>query len=531
MTSFASVVTLLLMCLALAAQQDTRPARVEGTVADIATGSPIPNATVVASGPGTTPRALSGDDGRYTLTLPPGVYGLFAQSDGYAWGPSGPPRRIRLLPGQHLAGIDLKLDKGAVLAGRVRDALKQPVGGVRVTAWVQSYSATGVKFTTPRSTRTDDLGEFRLDRLSPGAYYVSATPTIARFRPRTVQRTEPREPVRATVRGFYLNAPMFEVATPVTVTAGEQREGFDIVLPRVETYCVAGTVSGAGGETVMLNLSEIAPGWETNLVHGTIREGQEFEYCGLPRGTFVLAAYTAAEGAPTRYIHSDIVITNRDLELGRLTLRDGSKIAGRVDVTGIEPEKADLKGLRIALRPATRLHFLKEAPAVSITGPGPFVQTNVFTDQYWVEASTPQGYYLKQADCGPRDALRETIYAGCGELRVTLGADAASVSVQVADKDNQPLGNAAVVLSPAELPPDVLPGVLRLMVSDQNGALELTSLAPGKYRVLAFSGLRPDFWQNPEFVRRWLSKGAELELSPREKASLSLRPLNAPSSN
>lgn len=529
MTSFARVLLLLPIGLALAAQPETHPATVEGMVTDSATGAPIPSATVVASGPGTTPPALSGEDGRYSLTIPPGSYGIFARKDGYGRGLSIPPRHVRLSPGQRLAGIDLKLDKEAVLAGRVLDSAKQPVSGVRITAWVRSYSNGRLMFGSAGSARTDDLGEFRLAGLSPRVYYLSATPTTARFRVRTARREESREPVRATVRGFYLNAPSFDAATPVTLGRGEQTEGFDLVLPRVETYCVAGSVAGAGGETVNLGLSEIAPGWDSFLVFGVIREGQEFEYCGLPRGTFTFTAITStADGIPTRFVHAAVVITNRDIELGRLTLMDGAKIEGRVEVSGIEPEKADLKGLQIGLRPSTRLAYLKEAPAVSIGKPGPFSLANVFTDQYWLETRTPSGYYLKHADCGPRNALRETIHAGCGELRVTLGADAASVSVQVTDKDNQPFSNAVVVLSPANLPPDIPPDTLRHRATDQSGTLEFNSLAPGKYRVLAFGHINPNEATNPDFVRRWLSKGTELELKPREKASLSLPPSGTP---
>lgn len=88
---------------------------ISGVVADKVTGLPV--AGIVLSAGSST--ATTDAEGRYLLKgLTPATYQLFtAAKEGYV----SRITRVRLLPGQVLKGIDVKLDREAIVAGRVLD--------------------------------------------------------------------------------------------------------------------------------------------------------------------------------------------------------------------------------------------------------------------------------------------------------------------------------------------------------------------------------------------------------------------------
>ncbi|HEY3174803.1 MAG TPA: carboxypeptidase-like regulatory domain-containing protein [Candidatus Polarisedimenticolia bacterium] len=124
-----------------------RPAAaLEGTVRD-ATGRPISGATVSVAGPPPIPIAVpipiffpvgvdpveSDAQGRFLLErLPPKVdIKISVESPAFApWEMPG----IRLRPGERRSGMEVLLDAGLMITGRVLDPERKPVGGASVTA-------------------------------------------------------------------------------------------------------------------------------------------------------------------------------------------------------------------------------------------------------------------------------------------------------------------------------------------------------------------------------------------------------------
>jgi len=110
-----------------------RGATISGRVVDVDTGLPIANVRMRADDPATRrgPRADTGPDGRYTLTVAPGVYIVSADrvakgyiienyDDKYAWEDAA---RFTVTGTEVVEGIDFGLKRGATISGRVIDAV------------------------------------------------------------------------------------------------------------------------------------------------------------------------------------------------------------------------------------------------------------------------------------------------------------------------------------------------------------------------------------------------------------------------
>ena len=158
--------TLVLAAIALLAWQDT--ATVRGVVIDDATKQPIAGASVILARPEAIAAAVvvaTDARGHFVFDkVTPGTYRLYAEHDAYlrsdepatvdvaADSPSSNPSSLTLVP-------------SAVISGRVTDEYGEPAARVYVRATVTAVVA---------ETRTNDLGEYRLFGLRPGAYVISA---------------------------------------------------------------------------------------------------------------------------------------------------------------------------------------------------------------------------------------------------------------------------------------------------------------------------------------------------------------------
>ncbi len=116
------------------------------------------------------------NDGRFELTgLESGWYSIEVWAQGFALTSTD---AIRVAPGQHVEGIDLTLQHGATIRGRVVDDLEQPIVGAKVS--LHTNKLANVEFLRSRewksawqaSTNTDSEGVFQLTEISERAYQV-----------------------------------------------------------------------------------------------------------------------------------------------------------------------------------------------------------------------------------------------------------------------------------------------------------------------------------------------------------------------
>src|SRR5262249_3359767 len=81
---------------------------------------------------------------------------------------------LQLADAQQLSGIDFRLPRGSVIAGHVMDETGDPMPGIGVQVMRYQYAQGNRQLVPAGHAQTDDQGAFRVWRLNPGDYYVSA---------------------------------------------------------------------------------------------------------------------------------------------------------------------------------------------------------------------------------------------------------------------------------------------------------------------------------------------------------------------
>ena len=305
----------------------TGNATVSGLVVDDDNpAQPVRRAIVVLAGEGLRPSrgAITDDDGRFVFTgVPHGQFTLsvsrasFITSMYGAKRPGRPGTAITVTEGARLTDLRIKLWRGAILAGTLRDETGEPVAGIEVVAIparpavagtlrddrgepvqgievvaIPARAAGSLLTLTNNGALTNELGAFRIFGLEPGTYVVAARPasggsspylamsdaeTDAAFealrRRTTNQPGVPAPPLPASAppsqqRPFDY-APIYFPGTAVIgqaqqfmLAAGQAQLGLVFSLQRVSTALVTGVVSRPDGSPAggaSLQLTAVVP--------------------------------------------------------------------------------------------------------------------------------------------------------------------------------------------------------------------------------------------------------------------------------
>jgi protocatechuate 3,4-dioxygenase beta subunit len=327
---------------------------------DDGSAQPVRRARVTARGSdGRTERLSATDDsGRFSIgALPPGHYTLMVAKPSYLtayYGAKRPGRGpgvpIALASGQTLTNLSMKMARGAVVSGMVRDDYGLPVAAATVRL-MQFRTVNGERtLTGQQSAITDDRGVYRAFGLQPATYVVCATPpaTVAgQNEIRELSNAElqaamsdlrrppaagaaspapnpaggrgaqaPSQPVGRTV-GFapvyYPGTPLQSDAAGVAVTAGQELTGIDIPLRLVATARVEGSVVGPDGRPasgVSLNLLSSDAGQSGVLSPKFISTNADgkFSITNVAPGRYTLTARGGGSGGAVRFGSGDFVI-------------------------------------------------------------------------------------------------------------------------------------------------------------------------------------------------------------------------------
>jgi hypothetical protein len=160
-------------------------AAISGTVTD-EEGNAVAGAKVIAVREDTVHEALipgqgstgAGADGSYTIAgLEPGTYSIVVEAPGFAPVRRGP---VTVAAAQTHGGVDVVLERGRVVRGRVVDPLGRPVARAMVLAWPEGGGVP--RSSAPRMT--DAAGSFAI--IVPDASGLDITVIAAGWAPRRV---------------------------------------------------------------------------------------------------------------------------------------------------------------------------------------------------------------------------------------------------------------------------------------------------------------------------------------------------------
>ena len=516
-------------------------------------------------------QVVTDDEGRFAfLDLPPGRYSLVAEKAGYVKTYYGSPRPgrppgtpVALLPGAAAPTIVIRVLRGAVIAGTVRDPLGMPVASAQVTV-KQPIVINGQRrmgdvpnLLVPNAT-TDDRGRYRIYGLPPGEYTVycaGAGPSYSGVREtnsvdvdsvlRQMASTSsgaaispPPEPRQVSMQGGYLpGVPDAASAQLVTLSAGEERIGADILTGLVRSMRVQGIALGPDGAS-MQNVSVAIVNAGNNTLWGSpglVRPGPDgrFVLPPLTPGHYVLLGRAgengAAESASMLYSgETEFFLNDQDLSGIVLQFARGVSVSGRI-VPAAGARSGDLARVRLGIRAAdTRGAFAPVPPPASIQDDGTYRIDGVGPGAYRVTGVLPAGWSLRSAIVNGRDTLDTPLEVKAGQpvsdLIVTLTDRPTELTGTLSDANGRPSTEYSMLAFSTNRSfwdvPRRISGAVRL---SSDGRYRIVGLPPGEYYVTAITDFDPLQLGDPSFLESLIPPSAKVTLSESERKEFNLR--------
>ena len=467
-------------------------------VTDEATPRPVRRAVVTLAGDGLRPSrsAVTDDDGRFAIGgLPHGRFMLTAMRAGFvtsmfgARRPGRPGTALTLDPGEVRTDLVVRLWRGAVVAGVVRDVGGELAAGVPVEALpARGRASSGLLTLSNSGARTNERGQFRIFGLAPGSYLVvarvsgSGTPSVElaeaqmeavleRLRRRSgpppgpgaqVPPPVPSEPF-SLAPVYYPGTTVVAQAQPIQLTAGQEVPGLDFTLQRLRTYDVTGVLRRDDGRTLAgtsVQLEAVrAPGpfASGDVARFRTAAGADgsFRFASVPPGDYRLLARAPVDPLPPSRFETTVqpgfagatLVAMTDITLGGapvtgllLTLGSPLSMTGRVVFDGapLEPATA-LARVQIAFLPPEMLapgpgrsiDTLAVARPAAVQPDGTFRIDGIVPGVHAVGVMGPalatSGWWLRSAMLDGRDLAD-------GHVDVTPGMNLSGVVVTFTDR-------------------------------------------------------------------------------------------------
>jgi hypothetical protein len=432
------------------------PGKITGTVYVQGTTNPIAGVTVSVNVPasprgrgadGTPPPAVNpldfttktDSEGRFSIdNVPAGnrfvnalLEGYFgpAQNGGY---PANARAQVTVISAKSVE-VKLEMIPAGAISGRVVNADGSPVTDALVQTLRLSYSE-GQQILQPNlSKTTDDRGEYRIYRLSPGSYYIAVMPK---------QNGGPRNgaPMALPVKTFYPDATDPSRAIATTVHGGDEISGVNMTVRTevgatlsgqiVTSLPASGQIVGPRGQsrdfTVMNSTLIISPhdrrttlsnfGASINVSMLAPTSGK-FEIHNVPPGTYdLMASLPDATGwgsqqpaglatQPVGYGRTVVEVSGgRDVQSISVNVHAGVDVKGRISVNG---GNQNVQNVRLRLQPDDSASTLAVYEQVSQYQPyvdenGNFKIPTVPEGRYRIEISFADGPVANDGRGGQR---------------------------------------------------------------------------------------------------------------------------------
>jgi len=521
-------------------------------VSDEAEPRPVRRVRVTCTGPDFSATAISDDSGRFTFPgLKPGRYTISGVKDAWvpsAYGAKRPTRAGSAIPvaaGQTVP-ITLKMLRGSVVTGVLLDYNNQPAANTQVSA-LRYIMQNGVRrLNSMASAVTDDRGVYRIYGLAPGDYFVGAA---ARSGGQNAPSSELRliderlrsERTVAFASTYFPGTSIATQAAPITLGAGEERDGIDFALQLVPTARVDGSVTNPDGSPAPAGtLVNLNAGIESTFPGSGIAgfrstrtgPGGAFSFVDVSPGTYTVIA---RGGPPLTWASSEIAVDGENVTGLPLGLQPGMTMTGQIrfEATRLTPP-SDLQSIRVVLQPVQSMAVVSLAPSGTVSDKtGRFEITGVIPGNYRLSVSLPglgrPGNWF----------LRSVVVNGQETLDAPLTI-----------RPNEAIRDAAVVISdrPAQLSGSVqnaaggAPNEFTVILFPQNnafwtpqsrrifavrpsadGAFSFTGLVSGDYLLAAIDNVEPGEWFDPALLQRLVPAALTIAIAEGEQKVQDIR--------
>jgi hypothetical protein len=522
---FMTTATCLVLDFSSAAQSATTPQetsfRVAGLLVSKTDGHPLAGAHVILANTKDRPNTQSvttSDDGRFEFSgVPAGKFSLTGAKRGFIFAgyDQHDQYATAIVTG---AGVDtenlvLKLSPQALIGGRVLDEASEPVRNASVTLYRDNHLEGVHEIQTFRIAQTNDLGNFEVDEVAPGMYFlaVDAQPWYA---------IHPSGPAPASVD------PAFDVSYPVTYYG-------DVMEPES-----ASPITVRGGERLQLDLHLNPVPSLHLLLHVPASQPNQYSFAQLEHSSFngsvpVRAATTGMSSSGTWEI-SGIPAGKYNV---RLIGQNGAQLNG-IEVNGTNQEfdassAEALCTLNVTLTAGTQASAPFSVLLRSRNGPSATMKMADSKGQAKFENLAPGRYELEilsqgravgiagiSAEGGSISGRSITLAAGAAAT-VSLSLGTGNAEVQgIAKLAGKPFAGAMVVLVPTNQDGNI--DLFRRDQSDLDGTFIFHNVLPGSYRVVAIEDGWDLDWSQPEVIAGYAKRGIPFQVADKAGQSLTL---------
>jgi hypothetical protein len=434
-------------------------------------------------------------------------------------------KSFTLLAGQFINGVELVVPSWGSISGRVTDSAGSPLRGVPLQLLGREYRGGVLQYVPRGAAVTDERGVYQFAQAAPAMSYVVAAVPRIRFSA-TLPPPQAKRPLVLPIT-YYPTATDIDGALPIVLRSAEQLGGIDIRLVASTTYCMGGTIQlgdtpGAAPYDVF---QEDSQGLLIRSIYTASSDAAgKFLICGVPPGAYrILAGPKSAAGG----YHS---------ASARVSLRDGDDRELRLAVQTVPQVKFswDWAGTPpsppVTLPVAASLELQQPGQSASfqISG-GP--RSAPLLDYIVNPTGLPLGYYVKDETIGGIHALRRPILPWTSvqtgaEIHFVIGNDGATVGGNVTDSNGNPVVETKVLILPTDAgTPEELSVAMMVLAPDRNGQFISSTVAPGKYQVLATASpvvLTPECMAK---ILRARPGAQEVDVGPSGTTSVKLNPV------
>lgn len=484
---------------------------VSGTVSNSVTGEPVRRA-LVRIGQSST---FSGADGRFQIDgIPEGQYVAAAQRPGFfdpsqagsiaaplptvTVGPNTPPITLALVPESFIEGRVLNSMSDGVENAQVQVISEQIVGGRK------TLQVTG-------TLNTDDAGEYRIENLAPGKYYVQMLQQpVFGWGNGIAAAGSTRE---VYPEQFYPNAPDLASAQALPLRPGENARVDFTVAPK-SAVRVSGVTVPRAPNGIFATLQD-ASGEETQIAIQFNPRTGKWTLPFVPPGTWNVVFRAQDQPGAAYYGEQHIEVRGTDIENLQIALEPLPAIP--VHVVGADTQ-AQFVQLRLFPQNERRLNQQEfvAAPAGGNSS-GPLFLRDVAPGAYTVVIQPAGQFCVDSVSSGSTDLTHEPLIVSLGSppqpIQVTLREDCAALEVTTQPHEHP--GTQTLILtsdSPAFEP--------RLALAGDGTVANFAPLTPGAYHLYEVPSPNNLEYANPEALRNLEAR--EITLAPNQHATISL---------
>ncbi len=493
---------------------------ISGTVVDASNGEPVRKAVVTLTWQG-TPRAWAtsrtDSSGQFKFEgLPPGKYDLRATKAevGTAiYGASSVRELGELLSledGEIRQGVKLRFLHSASISGRVVDSHGDPATYIAVTLLKPGRDLGERTLVRYRAANSNDRGEYRLDDVVPGQYYLHADPSLGFA---SADHFVPQ---------FLGGARDSKDARILTIRGGENIEGIDFHMTSEPDIHIHGRVTGvpeklqrAPGIEIMISPADeyVENLWGLPVIAKA--PGYAFSY-DMPPRRYHLEASVELEAK--KWSASQFVDPTQTSNEVILALSPPLDLKGKLRIEGAGGPPPSSLSIRLTHR------GFNCCVSAQVASDGTFTLQQVPAG-YWTMNVNPllDGAFLRVAQFGDQDIrfARMDVKSGSEDgIKIVISMNSAQIHGEV-DAGGGNSKRAGILLAPA----GQYSTVTRFFydaVADDSGKFELKGIAPGKYKIFALEKLTAAEFKTPEAAAQLDPLGEEIELA--EGARLELHP-------